>query len=104
MGRTLQQVLVFCLAIVGVSRWYPWCGVQFMRNVSAQVYGQRIERDMFVMNSMPVLLGKSMAFHDMQPVGEIMARVTNDVIELNLMMNTGVNILLGINDVHDYAS
>jgi ATP-binding cassette subfamily B protein len=28
-----------------------------------------------------------MTFHDMQPVGEIMARVTNDVRELNLMMN-----------------
>src|SRR5690606_39176008 len=33
--------------------------------------------------------------HDMQPVGEIMARVTNDVIELNMMMNTGVNLLVG---------
>src|SRR5690606_35135840 len=41
------------------------------------------------------LLGKSMAFHDLQPVGEIMARVTNDVRELNLMMNPGVNLIVG---------
>ncbi|MBN8618772.1 MAG: ABC transporter ATP-binding protein, partial [Anaerolineae bacterium] len=41
------------------------------------------------------LLGKSMAFHDSQPVGEIMARVTNDVRELNLMMNPGLNLIIG---------
>ncbi|HRF97816.1 MAG TPA: ABC transporter transmembrane domain-containing protein, partial [Aggregatilineales bacterium] len=41
------------------------------------------------------LLGKSMTFHDLMPVGEIMARVTNDVRELNLFMNPGVNLLLG---------
>src|SRR5690606_30546461 len=41
------------------------------------------------------LLGKSMSFHDMQPVGEIMARVTNDVREMNMMMNPGMNMLIG---------
>ncbi|MFP4321684.1 MAG: ABC transporter ATP-binding protein, partial [Anaerolineales bacterium] len=41
------------------------------------------------------LLGKSMAFHDRTPVGEIMARVTNDVREVNLMMNPGFNLIIG---------
>jgi len=41
------------------------------------------------------LLGKSMTFHDLQPVGEIMARVTNDVRELNFMMNPGFNLIIG---------
>jgi ATP-binding cassette, subfamily B, bacterial len=36
-----------------------------------------------------------MSYHDMQPVGEIMARVTNDVREMNYMMNPGVNMLIG---------
>jgi ATP-binding cassette subfamily B protein len=65
-----------------------------MRNMSAEVFAQRIERD--VRDELYAsLLGKSMAFHDFQPVGEIMARVTNDVREMNLMMNPGVNLIVG---------
>lgn len=69
-------------------------GLQIMRNMSAEVFAQRIERD--VRDELYAsLLGKSMAFHDFQPVGEIMARVTNDVREMNLMMNPGVNLIVG---------
>lgn len=68
--------------------------LQLMRNICSEMYGQRIERD--VRDELYAsLLGKSMSFHDLQPVGEMMARVTNDVREMNLMMNPGVNILLG---------
>ena len=91
-GNDLDRVLWMCAGIIGVS--FVRSIVQFGRNVSAQIYGQLIERD--VRDELYAsLLGKSMTFHDMQPVGEIMARVTNDVIELNMMMNTGVNILIG---------
>lgn len=69
-------------------------GLQLMRNLCAETFSQRIERD--VRDELYAsLLGKSMAFHDMQPVGEIMARVTNDVREMNLMMNPGFNLLIG---------
>ena len=68
--------------------------LQLMRNFSAEVFAQRIERD--VRDELYAsLLGKSMTFHDMQPVGEIMARVTNDVRELNFMMNPGFNMVVG---------
>ncbi len=68
--------------------------LQLMRNYSAELYGQRIERD--VRDELyGSLLGKSMSYHDGQPVGEIMARVTNDVREMNLMMNPGVNLMVG---------
>ncbi|GAB1422296.1 ABC transporter ATP-binding protein [Anaerolineales bacterium] len=68
--------------------------LQLMRNFSAEVFAQRIERD--VRDELYAnLLGKSMSFHDMQPVGEIMARVTNDVREMNFMMNPGFNLLVG---------
>jgi ATP-binding cassette subfamily B protein len=68
--------------------------LQLMRNFSAETFAQRIERD--VRDELYAsLLGKSMTFHDLQPVGEIMARVTNDVREMNLMMNPGVNLLIG---------
>lgn len=68
--------------------------LQFMRNYASEVFAQRIERD--VRDELYVsLLGKSMTFHDFQPVGEIMARVTNDVREMNFMMNPGFNLIIG---------
>ncbi|MCL4248047.1 MAG: ABC transporter ATP-binding protein/permease [Anaerolineae bacterium] len=68
--------------------------LQLMRNFSAEVFAQRIERD--VRDELYAsLLGKSMTFHDLKPVGEIMARVTNDVREMNLMMNPGMNLIVG---------
>ncbi|MBL8162528.1 MAG: ABC transporter ATP-binding protein [Anaerolineae bacterium] len=68
--------------------------LQIMRNFSSEIFAQRIERD--VRDELYAsLLGKSMTFHDMQSVGEIMARVTNDVREMNLMMNPGMNLIIG---------
>ena len=68
--------------------------VQFMRNGAAATFAQRVERD--VRDELYAsLLGKSMSFHDSTPVGETMARVTNDVRELNLMMYPGVNLIVG---------
>ncbi|MFN8373301.1 MAG: ABC transporter ATP-binding protein [Anaerolineae bacterium] len=68
--------------------------LQVMRNFSAEVFAQRIERD--VRDELYAsLLGKSMTFHADKPVGEIMARVTNDVREMNLMMSPGMNLIIG---------
>ncbi len=68
--------------------------LQFGRNFASELFAQRVERDM--RDELYVsLLGKSMTFHDFQPVGEIMARVTNDVREVNLMMNPGLNLIIG---------
>jgi ATP-binding cassette subfamily B protein len=36
-----------------------------------------------------------MSFHDMQPTGDVMARATNDVREINLMVNPGLNLVVG---------
>ncbi len=71
-------------------------GLQFLRNFSAEVFAQRFERD--IRDELYAsLLGKSMSYHDRQPVGETMARVTNDVREMNLMMNPGFNLITGAN-------
>jgi ATP-binding cassette subfamily B protein len=68
--------------------------LQLMRNYSSEIFAQRFERD--IRDELYAsLLGKSMSYHDFQPVGEIMARVTNDVREMNLMMNPGMNVLIG---------
>ncbi len=64
------------------------------RNFSSETMGQRIERDTrdeLYAN----LLGKSMTFHSMYPVGDIMSRATNDVHELNLMFSQGINMVVG---------
>jgi len=68
--------------------------LQFGRNFSSEVLGQRLERDtreeLYIS-----LIGKGMTFHDMQPVGDTMARATNDVHEVNLMFNPGINLVIG---------
>jgi ATP-binding cassette subfamily B protein len=68
--------------------------VQLLRNFSSEVIGQRLERD--VRDELYTsLLGKSMAFHDSKPTGDVMARATNDVREMNLMLNPGINLVVG---------
>jgi len=68
--------------------------LQLGRNFSSAVLGERLERDMREELYIS-LLGKSTAFHDSQPVGDTMARATNDVHEVNLLMNPGVNLVVG---------
>lgn len=68
--------------------------LQLGRNFSSEVIGQRLERDTRH-ELYTSLLGKSMTFHDLQPVGDVMARATNDVREINLMLNPGINLVVG---------
>ena len=92
--QTLDLVLNSVLVVVGSQSLRSL--LQFMRNFSAEVFAQRFERD--VRDELySSLLAKSMSYHDRQPVGETMARVTNDVREMNLMMNPGVNLIAGAN-------
>ncbi len=68
--------------------------LQFARNFSAELIGQRVERD--IRHELYVsLLGKSMTFHSLQPVGDTMARATNDVREVNFLFSPGINLVLG---------
>ena len=68
--------------------------LQFGRNFASSVIAERVERDSRQELYLS-LLGKSMTFHDLQPVGDTMARATNDVHELNLMMMPGFNLVVG---------
>jgi len=68
--------------------------LQFGRNFGAELMAQKIERD--IRDELYVsLLGKSMTFHNLQPVGDTMARATNDVREVNYMFSPGVNLVVG---------
>jgi ATP-binding cassette subfamily B protein len=91
-SKDMRQVGYFSLAIV-VTQMIRG-GLQLMRNFSSETFAQRVERD--VRDELYAsLLGKSMAYHDLQPVGEIMARVANDVREMNLFMSPGLNLIVG---------
>jgi len=68
--------------------------LQLGRNFGAELLGQRLERDIRAELYLS-LLGKSMTFHNLQPVGDTMARATNDVREVNLMFNPGLNLVIG---------
>jgi ATP-binding cassette, subfamily B, bacterial len=68
--------------------------LQLGRNFGSEVIGQRLERDTRH-ELYASLIGKSMTFHDQQSVGDVMARATNDVREINLMLNPGVNLVVG---------
>ena len=68
--------------------------LQLGRNFGAELIGQRLERD--IRDELYAsLLGKNMAFHNDQPVGDTMARATNDVREINLMLSPGLNLVVG---------
>jgi ATP-binding cassette subfamily B protein len=68
--------------------------LQWGRNFGAELIGQRLERD--IREELYVeLLGKSMTFHNLLPVGDTMARATNDVREINLMFSPGINLVVG---------
>lgn len=68
--------------------------LQLGRNFGSEIIGQRMERDTRA-ELYASLLGKSMTFHGLRPLGDIMARATNDVREINLMLNPGVNLVVG---------
>ncbi len=63
-----------------------------LRNLSVEFLAQRTERDcrdeLYVS-----LLGKSQTFHGRQRIGDIMARCTNDVRQLNYMFSPGIMLI-----------
>jgi ATP-binding cassette subfamily B protein len=89
----LQGLTTAAILIAG-SQLVRGLVLQIMRNWSSEVLGQRLERD--IRDELYAsLIGKSMSFHDMHPTGDLMARATNDVRQVNLMFNPGINLVVG---------
>jgi ATP-binding cassette, subfamily B, bacterial len=87
------SVLVSLALIIGTTQVIRGA-LQFARNFGAELLAQRMERS--VRDELYLsLLGKSMTFHNLQPVGDTMARATNDVREVNYMFSPGVNLVVG---------
>jgi len=68
--------------------------MQFSRNFGFEFCAQRIERNVR-RELYASLLSKSMTFHNLQPVGDTMARATNDVREVNFLFSPGLNMVVG---------
>ena len=90
--RQLQTLSLYAvwIAVTQIIRGF----LQFGRNFGAELIAQRVERD--IRDELYVsLLGKSMTFHSLQPVGDTMARATNDVREINFLFSPGINLVIG---------
>jgi ATP-binding cassette subfamily B protein len=90
-GVRVAELLALALLVLAAR-----CGVGLVgiAQISAvQVLAERLERDareeLYIS-----LLGKSQTFHNRQQVGDIMARATNDVQQLNLMISPGVMLIV----------
>ncbi|MDD5370881.1 MAG: ABC transporter ATP-binding protein [Anaerolineaceae bacterium] len=88
----IQRLLQLAL-LVGISQVARGV-LQLGRNFGFELLAQRVERD--VRDELyACLLGKSMTFHNLQPVGDTMARATNDVREVNYLFSPGINQVVG---------
>ena len=83
----LLVITLQVLVVVGLNAITGPAGI-----FGSEVIAQRIERDAREELYLS-LLAKSQTYHNQQRVGDIMARATNDVRQLNPMMNPGVNLI-----------
>ncbi len=88
-----MPALLWASVLLAVSQFVRSL-LQLGRNFSSETLGQRLERDAR-QELYASLLGKSMRFHDMHATGDLMARATNDMRELSLMVAPGLNLVVG---------
>ena len=87
------SVLLSLALTIGISQILRGV-LQLGRNFGSELMAQKMERQ--VRDELYLsLLAKSMTFHNLQPVGDTMARATNDVREVNYMFSPGVNLVVG---------
>ncbi len=90
-GWSTAELLRLALSVAGASAGAGLTGLA--RNYSIEFLAQHMERD--ARDELYVsLLGKSQTFHGRQRIGDIMARATNDVRMLNLMISPGLSLII----------
>ncbi len=89
-GTTARDLLPFVLTLLAIVLFRGLADL--VGAWSTEVLGNRLERDareeLYVS-----LLGKSQTFHNRQRVGDIMARATDDVRQLNAMIAPGIYLI-----------
>ncbi|HEX5167362.1 MAG TPA: ABC transporter ATP-binding protein [Thermomicrobiales bacterium] len=87
-GDRLGIIALSILAVVLVRGVVDLTG-----RLAVEILGKRLARD--ARDELYVsLLGKSQTFHNRQRVGDIMARASNDIQQLSMMMTPGVDLIL----------
>jgi len=87
-GRQLTVVVLVLLLVVAVRGL-----VDVGARLCSEVLAKRLERD--TRDELYVsLLGKSQTFHNRQRIGDLMARATNDVRQLNFMVSPGIDLVV----------
>jgi ATP-binding cassette subfamily B protein len=85
--NVLLRIALTVLAVMTISSLAFWIG-----SLTLETLAQRLEADarqeLYIS-----LLGKSQTFHDRQRVGDIMARATDDVRQLNFMLSPGMRFI-----------
>jgi ATP-binding cassette subfamily B protein len=90
-GRSLGTLLAITLGVLGFGLGAALLGL--LGNVLNEFLAQRLERD--ARDELYLsLLGKSLTFHGRQRLGDVMARATNDVRQLNLMFSPGLRLII----------
>ena len=88
--RNPRALLLLSLSVVGFR--LGEAVVSVLRNLFNELLAQRMERD--ARDELYVsLLGKSQTFHSRQRIGDVMARATNDVRQLNFMFSPGLRLI-----------
>jgi ATP-binding cassette subfamily B protein len=86
-GHMLLKLSLAVLGVMTLSSLAFWTG-----GLTLETLAQRLEADsrqeLYIS-----LLGKSQTFHDRQRVGDIMARATDDVRQLNFMLSPGLRFI-----------
>lgn len=97
--NVITAATVSLSSLVGIAIIIAGCSLgrgllQFVRNGGFELTAQRTEKavreELYVS-----LLGKSMTFHNLQPVGDTMARATNDVRQVNFFFSPGMSQVIG---------
>jgi ATP-binding cassette subfamily B protein len=89
-GVTRELILNAALVIFAIGAGQ---GItQLIRNLAVEMLAQKVERDSRDELYLS-LLGKSLTFHGRQRIGDIMARATNDVRMINLMISPGMSFI-----------
>lgn len=90
-GITPEQLTRLALIILGVRVAFGVIDLanSFVVQLLAQLTERNTREELYVS-----LLGKSLTFHNRQRTGDIMARATNDVQQINSMINPGISLIL----------
>lgn len=92
-GRTFDTVIngagltqLGIAALLVVAAYFGYGAFDIINSLAIRVLAQRVERDARAELYLS-LLGKSQTFHSRQRVGDLMARVTNDVQQVNQLIS-----------------